>query len=93
MLTAMFADIALVVMLVIFRDALDHVHMQMPLTLKIHVPIAISTVLLYPVTAWQGYRLYRGDESARRALVLCDRVLVPLRVLTLVTSLMVGFLK
>jgi len=86
------ADLCLVAALVVKRNALGKVGMGMPWTLKIHVPIAILTVLLYFVTAWTGIQLYRGRPLHQRMRRL-DRVLVTTRVLTLVTSLMVQFIK
>lgn len=85
------ADLLLVLGLVIHRRALEKVAMDMPWTLKIHVPIAVITVLLYFPTAWAGYQLYKG-KNTRRMLRYLDRVLVPARVLTLLTSLMVAFI-
>jgi hypothetical protein len=93
MWTALACDFLLVFALVFFRDALNKVNMDMPWTLKVHVPIAISTLGLYVITAWQGVRLYRGDESARIWLRRFDRLLVTSRVLTFVTSMMVTVLR
>lgn len=84
------ADLALVLSLVINRDALGKVGMEMPWTLKVHVPIAIFTVLLYFPTAWTGYQLLRGQPLHGRMRAL-DRVLVVSRTLTLVTSVIVQF--
>jgi hypothetical protein len=86
------ADITLVLGLVVFRDALTKVHMDMSWTLQIHVPIAVLTVLVYVATWWAGYRLWKGDSAARNRLRQLDKFLVPLRILTLVTSLMVQFI-
>ena len=86
------ADLLLVLGLVIERDALSKVGVSMPWTLKIHVPIAIFTVLLYLLTAWTGVQLYRGKPVRARMRGL-DRILVPARVLTLVTSIMVQLIK
>jgi hypothetical protein len=47
---------------------------------------------MYLITGWTGYQLSRGKALHARMRVL-DRVLVPARVLTLVTSLMVQFLR
>jgi len=92
MLLAMVADLALVLGLVIGRDALMKVELEMPWTLMIHVPIAVLTVVFYFITAWAGYQLYLGKDTRLRLRRL-DKILVPLRVLTLVTSLMVQFIK
>jgi uncharacterized membrane protein YhhN len=86
------ADILLVLGLVIFRDALTKVRMDMPWTLQVHVPIAVFTVILYVLTWLAGYRLWKGEAAARERLRALDRVLVPARILTLVTSLMVQFI-
>jgi hypothetical protein len=86
------ADLALVADLVIQRHALEKVELGMPWTLKIHVPIAIFTVILLLVTGWTGVQLSRGKPQHKRMRAL-DRVLVPARVLTLITSVMVQFIK
>ncbi|HMN68594.1 MAG TPA: hypothetical protein PKC28_08640 [Bdellovibrionales bacterium] len=93
MVAAFAADVLLVAGLVAFRDALSEVHGDMHWTLKVHIPIAVATLLFYCLATWNGYRLFKGDESARGRLRLCDRFLVPLRVLTLVTSVMVTCLR
>jgi len=86
------ADLLLVAALVVERNALGKVGSGMPWTLKIHVPIAIFTVIMYLITGWTGYQLYRGKPLHKRMRTL-DRILVPSRVLTLLTSLMVQFIK
>jgi hypothetical protein len=85
------ADLMLILALVFVRDALSKVDAGMPWTLKVHVPIAIGTVLLYIPTAWTGYQLWRGRPLHARMRTL-DRWVVSGRVLTLITSLMVEFL-
>ena len=92
MTAVIIADLALVGDLVIEREALSKVGMGMPWTLKIHVPIAIFTVGMYLITGWTGYQLYKGKPLHKRMRFL-DGILVPARVLTLLTSLMVQFLK
>jgi len=86
------ADLCLVGFLVVKHDALGKVGLGMPWTLKVHVPIAIFTVVLYFVTAWTGYQLLKGRKLHARMRRL-DRVLVGARVLTLLTSLMVQLIK
>ena len=94
MLASLIADLTLVIVLVVFRDALGTVAQgDMPLILMIHVPIAISTVLLYFIAAWNGYQLYRGNEKARARLRIADRFLVAFRALTLITSFLVPYLR
>lgn len=90
MLTAFAADFALVFVLAVHRRALSKVTLTMPWTLKIHVPIAVLTLVLYILAVWTGYRLYRGHPVRARLRAL-DRVLIPSRILTLVTSLIVYF--
>lgn len=92
-LVAMVADFILVIGLVIFRNALDKVEMAMHWTLMVHVPIAISTLGLYALTAQAGYSLYKGDQKARVRLKVLDKILIAFRVLTLVTSIMVAWLR
>lgn len=93
MLITMVADFVLVIGLVIFRNALDKVEMGMHWTLMVHVPIAISTLGLYALTAQAGYSLFKGDKSARARLKILDKILIVFRVLTLVTSIMVAWLR
>jgi hypothetical protein len=92
MSTVIASDVLLVLALIIRRDALSKVSLGMPWTLKIHVPIAVATILLYFVTAWTGVQLLRGKPLHARMRRL-DRIVVPARVLTFVTSLMVQFLR
>ncbi len=94
MLASLIADLTLVLVLVLFRDALGTVaKADMPMILVVHVPIAIVTVILYFFTAWSGYQLYRGNESARLRLRIFDRLLITFRALTLITSLLVPYLR
>jgi hypothetical protein len=90
MLSVIAADYALIGYLVLNHDALGKVSLGMPWTLKLHVPIALFTAAMYIVTAWTGFQLYRGKPLHAR-MRLFDRILVPARVLTLVTSLMVQY--
>lgn len=88
MIGVIIADLMLVLSLVLMRDALSKVGVGMPLALKVHVPIAIGTVMLYFPTAYTGYQLYIGKPVRQRMRTL-DRTLVVGRVMTLVTSLWV----
>jgi hypothetical protein len=85
------ADLSLVGYLVLNHNALGKLGLTMPWILKIHVPVAIFTVAMYLLTGWTGYQLYRGKPLHAR-MRFFDRILVPARVLTLITSLMVQFL-
>jgi hypothetical protein len=93
MVIAMTGDFLLVLGLVIFRRALGEISPVMHWTLMIHVPVAVSTLLLYVITARFGFALRRGDESARVPHKLSAKILVVLRVSTLVTALMVQYLR
>lgn len=93
MILALVADYALVVGLVIGRDALSSIEPSMHWTLMIHIPFALSTVVLYAITATYGYQLRKGNEAARHSLRRFDRLLVFTRVMTLVTSLIMQFLR
>ncbi|MGZ3721444.1 MAG: hypothetical protein ACXVA9_00855 [Bdellovibrionales bacterium] len=92
MTAVIIADLSLIAYLVVARNALGKLEMGMPWTLKIHVPIAIFTAGMLLLTGWTGYQLSKGKPLHRRMRFL-DRILVPARVLTLLTSLMVQFIK
>jgi hypothetical protein len=92
MLSVILADLLLVIGLVEKRDALGKISTDMPWTLQLHIPIAVFTLFFYFVTAWTGFQLYRG-YLVRDRLRLFDKILVTARVLTLITSLMVQFVK
>jgi hypothetical protein len=93
MVLAMTGDFLLVLGLVIFRRALGEISPVMHWTLMIHVPVAISTLLFYVITAYFGFALRRGDENARATHKLSAKILVVLRVSTFVTALMVQYLR
>lgn len=86
-------DLLLVVALVVLRDALGKVSMDMHWTLMVHIPIAVTTLAMYVVTGVYGYKLHWGNGAARASLRICDRILVSARILTFVTSMMVTFLR
>lgn len=86
----MIGDLALVGALVVMREALSKVETGMKLSLMIHVPIAISTVVLYVFIAIAAIGTYRGMPW-KRWIGRVDKVLVPARVLTSLTSLLVHF--
>jgi hypothetical protein len=90
MVMAFVADFILIGALVFGREALSKVELAMPLALKIHVPIAVFTVLFYFPTMWTGYRLKKG-LPVRDQMRVYDKILTTLRILTLLTSLWVQF--
>ncbi len=83
-------DLALVAGLVVARDALSKVNAGMKWSLMIHVPFAVSTVVLYLIIAYFAIGTYRG-KPWRHWIGLVDRMLVPARVMTSLTSLLVHF--
>lgn len=93
MLFCLLADLILVLALVMMRDALSQVSLGMHWTLLVHIPFAVGTLVLYLIAARAGFRLYRGDETARPLLRHTDKILVFFRVMTLVTSLMVTLIR
>lgn len=90
MLIAFGADLILVVALVFGRQALSKLGVGMSLQLQIHVPIAVTTIVLYFFTVWAGYQLSRGKPTRTR-LYWLDKVLTTSRILTFVTSMWVQF--
>lgn len=91
MCTAFAADLTLILALVFGRHALGKVDGDMPLELMIHVPIAVATVIAYGFTMFAGFQLYNGNSKARGRLIVWDKLLTTLRILTLLTSLWVQF--
>lgn len=90
MLAAFAADMMLIAALVFGRQALGKVGGDMSLALKVHVPIAVVTVILYIAAVWCGYKLYQG-LPVRNWLRRVDKWLLVFRVMTLVTSVWVQF--
>lgn len=83
-------DLALIVGLVVLRDALSKVHSDMKWSLMVHVPIAISTVVLYLLMVYFATGTYWG-RPWRHWIRRLDRLLVPFRVATSLTSVLVYF--
>lgn len=83
------ADVLLILFLVFGRQALDKVSPHMPWALKLHIPIAVSTVICYGIAIQTGLKLLKGNKNALPAMRRIDKVVVPLRVLTFVTSVLV----
>lgn len=89
MILAMAGDFLLVLGLVVFRRALGEISPGMHWTLMVHVPIAVSTLIAYVITAYFGFKYRRGIDDARWKHMISAKVLVVLRVLTFVTAVMV----
>jgi hypothetical protein len=90
MTMVLIGDLALVGGLVVVRDALSKVHTDMKWSLMIHVPIAVLTVVLYLLLTFFAVGTYMG-KPWRIWIRRFDRFLVPARVLTSLTSLLVYF--
>jgi uncharacterized membrane protein YozB (DUF420 family) len=88
MLTAFACDVVLVAALVVGRDALSKVGPGMSLPLSIHVPIAVTTIILYVFTVIAGIQLSKGKPTRQRLRRL-DKALTTARILTFVTSVWV----
>ncbi len=85
------ADLALIGYLVFGREALTKIDLKMPALLYVHLAFAVSTVLLYFWAMFVGIQLLKGwpHPEMMRAL---DRVIVPCRILTFVTSVLLQIL-
>lgn len=81
------ADIALVIFLVLTRNALGQINSDMRILLSIHVPIALLTVLCYPFAIYYGLKISYGNRGYLKHLRVLDKIVTPLRVLTFATSL------
>lgn len=84
---AMLSDVVLVAYLAIGRSALSKIDAQMPPLLMFHVALAIVIVALYGLATHAGWNLKNGQESMRPRLQRLDKVVIPLRVLLLITSI------
>lgn len=80
------SDFALIAYLTLARRALSKVNSEMPPLLMVHLTFAISTVVLYLVAVTIGIRLLRGAQH-RNLMRKLDRLIVPCRILTFLTSL------
>lgn len=93
MLSAISLDLVLVALLVCFRKALSKVHSTMHWSLMVHVPLAIFSVLCYFFAIYFGYQLLKGRREFLRPMRIIDRLVMPARILTLLTSILVQVLK
>lgn len=83
---AMLLDLLLVLYLAVAREALTKVNLSMPWLLTVHVSLALGVLLFYVLVTHAGWNLLKGRESYRKRLRFLDRVIVPTRILVLVTS-------
>jgi hypothetical protein len=81
------ADTILVVFLTFARDVFGTILNKMTPLLAIHIALALSTVILYYVAAYWGMKNLKGQRQFLIHMKRLDRAIVPLRILTLVTSL------
>lgn len=87
MTSCFIADLLLVVALVALRNALSKVGAGMPPLLTVHITFALTTLVLYPLGLYTGWRLYKGNQSVRPKLRRLDKFLLLTRSCTLATSL------
>lgn len=87
MTSVILADVTLIFFLVLSRDALEKVEPAMPALLAVHLVFALATVILYLIALVAGVQILLGRPrpGAMRRL---DRVIVPCRIMTLVTSVL-----
>lgn len=81
-----FSDFTLIAYLVFSRDAMSKINPEMSGYLMMHLFFALFTVALYLMALFYGVRQLLGHNS-RSELRAIDRWVVPTRVLTLITSL------
>jgi len=90
---AMTLDILLVLFLVFGKRVLPKVQTHFSPLLGIHIFMALSVVVLYFMALRYGIKIIKGFEKEYRPKMRkLDRVFIPLRVGTLVTSLMLVYL-
>ncbi len=82
------ADTALVVFLTLSRDVMGTITQRMTLLLSIHIAMALTTVCLYYVAAYWGWQLLRGKREYLARMRIADRIIVPMRIGTLLTSVL-----
>lgn len=93
MMGVILTDISLVVYLSVFNNALTKINATMSGLLMIHIFFALSTVIGYLFAIYYGLGLYLGNPPPEKTLHFrkqirrVDRIVVPMRVMTLVTSI------
>jgi len=65
----------------------------MPIYLIIHISFALSTVVFYIFAIIYGVKILKGQRQYISKMKLIDRFVTPLRVLTLITSILLMVLK
>ncbi|MCB0368974.1 MAG: hypothetical protein KDD34_05805 [Bdellovibrionales bacterium] len=87
------ADLILILFLVIGRSALSKVSLSMPIYLIVHISFALSTVIFYVFAIIYGVKILKGQRQYISKMKLIDRFVTPLRVLTLITSILLMVLR
>jgi uncharacterized membrane protein YozB (DUF420 family) len=82
------ADSLLVVFLTFARDVFGTILHKMTPLLALHISLALSAVVLYYVAAYWGLRILKGERHHIIKMKKIDRWIVPLRIFTLITSIM-----
>lgn len=86
-------DLTLILYLTFFRKALTKISPEMSTLLIVHVLLALSTVVGYVLIVRAGLKLMKGDENSRLTMRRLDRIVMPLRVLVLLTSTWLAFAR
>ncbi len=86
-------DLILVLALVFMRNALGQVDTDMHWSLMVHLPFAVGTLLLYFVALFVGIKLLKGDRSYLGKMRFLDRLIMPGRTLTFLTSVLMEVLS
>ncbi len=90
---AMTLDISLVLFLVFGKNVLPKVQTHFSPLLGIHIAMALSVVVMYFIALHYGLKIIKGFEKEYRPKMrMLDRIFIPLRVGTLITSLMLVYL-
>ena len=88
-----FMDISLVIALIVMRNAIEQIDTQMHWSLMLHLPFSTATFILYFVALYVGFKLLKGEKRFRKHMRILDRLILPGRTLTLLTSLLVQYFK
>jgi hypothetical protein len=78
-------DLVLVLYLATGKNVLSKINPDMNGILMVHVLVALTTVIGYFMALYFGYKLAKGLSEYRKHMQWIDRVVVPARVIVLIT--------
>jgi hypothetical protein len=81
-------DTVLVVYLSVFKNVLTKINATMSPLLMIHIGFALTTLVCYYLAIFVGIKLSRGQPGFREKMRVLDHLIVPLRMATLLTSIL-----